>query len=130
MRNHPRLFFWLLTALTILSLLFVLPNSFPFSFTNPFTHKTFSKTIYPIHPNFWLGSAAFKKDIAFREGLDLAGGTSITLQADMSKISQAQRDNALAAAKEVISKRVNLYGVSEPVVQTAKHNDDYRLLVE
>ncbi len=128
MRNHPRLYFWLLTALTILSLLFVLPNSLPVKIKLPFL--SINKTLYPINPNFWFGNTPIKKELPFREGLDLAGGTSVTLEADMNKIPQAQRDNALTSAKEVISRRVDLYGVSEPLVQTSKVNNSYRLLVD
>jgi preprotein translocase subunit SecD len=67
---------------------------------------------------------------AFRKGLDLEGGTSITLQADMKGIPEDQRENALDSAKEVIERRINFFGVSEPVVQTAKVNNDYRIIVE
>lgn len=77
-----------------------------------------------------LGSFNFQKDISFRKGLDLAGGTSVTLQAQMKDIPEAQREDALDSAKTVIENRVNLFGVSEPVVQTAKVNGDYRILVD
>lgn len=69
-------------------------------------------------------------DFPFRRGLDLEGGTSITLKADMSGIPTDQRENALDSAKEVIERRVNYFGVSEPVVQTSKANGQYRVLVE
>src|SRR6266581_1519838 len=69
-------------------------------------------------------------DFSFRKGLDLEGGTSITLRADMHDIPQSQRDDALDSAKTVIERRVNLFGVSEPVVQTSKVNKDYRIIVE
>lgn len=71
----------------------------------------------------------FLKNLHFREGLDLAGGTSITLKADMQKIPSDQRDTALDSAKSVIERRINVFGVSEPVIQTAKSND-YRIIVE
>lgn len=63
-------------------------------------------------------------------GLDLQGGTQLILQADMSAISADQRDNALESAKEVIERRVNLFGVSEAVVQTSKLGEERRILVE
>ena len=71
----------------------------------------------------------FLKNLHFREGLDLAGGTSITLKADMQKIPLDQRDTALDSAKSVIERRVNVIGVSEPVIQTARAQD-YRIIVE
>lgn len=65
-----------------------------------------------------------------KKGLDLEGGTSITLRADMKAIPVDQRDNALESAKTVIENRVNLFGVSEPVVESAKTDNDYRIIVE
>src|SRR5919202_6763816 len=51
-------------------------------------------------------------------GLDLQGGTQLTLQADMSQIPQDQRDTAMKGVVNVISRRVNAYGVAEPEIQT------------
>jgi len=72
----------------------------------------------------------FKKDLDVKLGLDLKGGTTLTLKADMGGIAQADRDKALEAAKEVIDRRINLFGVSEPIVQTSKVGGDYRIIVE
>ncbi len=77
-----------------------------------------------------VGPIQFSRDLNIREGLDLAGGTSLTLSADMSKINPADRDRALSALQSVIERRVNFYGVSEPVIQTAKVGNDYRIIVE
>jgi len=69
-------------------------------------------------------------DLKFRRGLDLEGGTSITLKADMSEVDSSARDSALESAKTVIEQRINIFGVSEPVIQTAKTEGDYRIIVE
>jgi preprotein translocase subunit SecD len=63
-------------------------------------------------------------------GLDLQGGTQLILDTDMSKIAFENRDAALESARGVIEKRVNLYGVSEAVVQSSKVGDQRRILVE
>lgn len=63
-------------------------------------------------------------------GLDLQGGTELTLQTQMDKISPGDRDTALEAARQVIENRVNAYGVSEAVVQSAHVGQDRRILVE
>ncbi len=63
-------------------------------------------------------------------GLDLQGGTQLTLQTDMSKIDPADRDTALEAARQVIERRVNFDGVSEAVVQSSKLGEERRILVE
>lgn len=70
------------------------------------------------------------RNFSFRKGLDLEGGTSITLKADMKGVAPPQRDNALESAKTVIERRINFFGVSEPVIQTSKANQDYRIIVE
>lgn len=56
----------------------------------------------------------------FKLGLDLAGGTELVYKADMSQTPAGQRDEALSALREVIDRRVNLFGVAEPLVQTEK----------
>lgn len=63
-------------------------------------------------------------------GLDLQGGSQLVLQTQMDKVNPDSRDDALASSREVIEKRVNLYGVSEALVQTSKVGDDRRILVE
>lgn len=70
------------------------------------------------------------KRFAFRKGLDLEGGTGITLKADMTGVPDDQREEALDSAKAVIERRINFFGVSEPVVQTAKVNNEYRIIAE
>lgn len=52
----------------------------------------------------------------FRFGLDLVGGTELIYQADTSKV--ADRIGAMESLKEVIERRVNIFGVSEPLIQT------------
>src|SRR5690349_18864701 len=59
-------------------------------------------------------------EIDFKRGLDLQGGTSVTLKADMKDIPPSERDDALNSAKEVIERRINFFGVAEPVIQTSK----------
>jgi len=67
---------------------------------------------------------------SLKTGLDLQGGTHLLLQADMANIDPADRATALESVKQVISRRVDLYGVSEPIIQTSNFKDDYRLIVE
>lgn len=134
MRN-PRLLFWLIIVLTIFAILVDFPKEINLSFDSPkipLINKKISirKTLYGLSPNFLLGSFSFQRDLDFKKGLDLAGGTSITLKAEMKDIPQNARSNALESAKTVIEKRVNLFGVSEPVIQTATVNQDSRIIVE
>ncbi len=63
-------------------------------------------------------------------GLDLQGGTHLILNTDMNQIDPADRQDALNSVKEIIARRVDLYGVSEPVIQTSQVGDTYRIIVE
>jgi protein-export membrane protein SecD len=54
----------------------------------------------------------------FRLGLDLAGGTELVYKADMSQTPSGEQGDALGALQGVIERRVNLFGVAEPLVQT------------
>ncbi len=60
-------------------------------------------------------------------GLDLKGGTSFLLRMDMTQIDPQGRGTAVNQAIEIISKRVNKFGVSEPIIQ--RIGDD-RILVQ
>lgn len=72
----------------------------------------------------------FLPTVPFHLGLDLQGGTQLTLEADMRDIEVRDRSDALEGAKAVIERRVNFLGVSEPVIQTAKVADSHRIIVE
>ncbi len=71
---------------------------------------------------------------AFKLGLDLSGGTHLVYSADTSKLPAAQIQDSMSALQQVIERRVNAFGVGEPVVQTqqggALGGGDYRLVVE
>ena len=70
----------------------------------------------------------------FRYGLDLAGGTHLVYHADISKIDPTEVPDAMASLRDVIERRVNLFGVSEPLVQVDQggigSSGDQRLIVE
>jgi len=71
------------------------------------------------------------KVVPFRLGLDLLGGTQLLYKADVSAVPQTDRNAAVDGARDVIEKRVNLFGVSEPLVQVNHGADgEYRILVE
>jgi protein-export membrane protein SecD len=73
-------------------------------------------------PHFW--------DKDYRLGLDLQGGTHLVYVADMSSIPASEQDGSIAGVRDVIERRVNAFGVSEPLVQTNKSGDDWRLIVD
>lgn len=53
----------------------------------------------------------------FRLGLDLSGGTHLIYSADTSQVPAGQVGDSMDALRDVIERRINLFGVSEPVVQ-------------
>ncbi len=60
---------------------------------------------------------SFLKNHPFRLGLDLSGGSHLIYKADVSLVPAGQVDDSMSALRDVIERRVNLFGVSEPVVQ-------------
>ena len=66
----------------------------------------------------WSTEANPLSSYRFKLGLDLAGGTELVYKADMTETPTAERSDALAALQGVIERRVNLFGVAEPLVQT------------
>ena len=72
---------------------------------------------------------------AFKLGLDLNGGTELTYRTDVSKVKSGSVGDAMSSLRDVIERRVNLFGVGEPVVQVVNPGivsglSDWRLLVE
>jgi len=70
----------------------------------------------------------------FKLGLDLSGGTHLVYKADTSKLAATDLQPSLNALRQVIERRVNAFGVGEPVVEVqqggALGTGDYRLIVE
>ncbi|MCU0770527.1 MAG: protein translocase subunit SecD [Verrucomicrobia bacterium] len=61
-------------------------------------------------------------------GLDLQGGTSFLMEMDTNRLANAEElQSALPQAVEVLRRRVDVLGVSEPVIQPAGEN---RILVQ
>ena len=72
---------------------------------------------------------------AFKLGLDLNGGTQLTYKADVSKVKSGDINGAMSSLRDVIERRVNLFGVSEPIVQVenpgvVSGGVEHRLIVE
>jgi len=69
----------------------------------------------------------FGKILNYRLGLDLQGGTHLVYQADLSTLAPGSESDAMAGVRDVVERRVNAFGVGEPVVQVS---GDDRLIVE
>jgi len=53
----------------------------------------------------------------FKLGLDLQGGTHLVYQADLSNVEEKDKSASMEGLRDVIERRVNLFGVREPLVQ-------------
>ena len=73
-------------------------------------------------PHFW--------EVPFKLGLDLQGGVHLVYQADLSNIDKESHHSAMQGLKDVIERRVNFFGVEEPVIQVQGSGDSYRLIIE
>lgn len=71
----------------------------------------------------------------FRLGLDLSGGTQLTYRANTEAIQKSDIADSMASLRDTIERRVNLFGVSEPIVQTERGgtlagSSEERLIIE
>jgi len=66
----------------------------------------------------------------FSLGLDLVGGTALTYKADLSQIKPSDYSAAMNGLRDVIERRVNLFGAKEPRVAVEKVGDNWQLVVE
>ncbi len=123
MNNYFRIFF-LLVFFTVVAAIIALPKEIPVHF-----QKT-DFTIRRPDVNFTFLGQQISTNLDLKQGLDIQGGMQVVLRADMANIASADRKTALDSAKEVIQRRVDLYGVSEPVVQTSIVGNEYRIIVE
>lgn len=77
-----------------------------------------------------ISAGAFERDLSLKLGLDLQGGTQLTYRANVGNLTDDEAQDATAGVRDVIERRVNAFGISEPVIQTTKAGDEYRLIVE
>lgn len=120
-RLRRNLFF--ITAITTLALIIDAPKNYPVNFS------LFGKNISFVISSPTLKLGNFERNLVVKQGLDLQGGTEVTLLADMSDLDAADRNDALVSAREVIARRVDLYGVAESTIKTVVSQDQYRILV-
>ncbi len=71
------------------------------------------------------------RELPYNLGLDLQGGAHLVYSADVSTIAAADRADAMESVRDVIERRVNAFGVSEPLVQVNKSaTGEYRIIAE
>lgn len=105
-----------------------LPENIPVRFSVQKSKISF--TINPLSINTSLFGIPIKKEFKTKLGLDLKGGSHLVFETDTSKMKPADLQDSLLSARDIIEKRVNFFGVSEPVVQTLKSGNIYRISVD
>lgn len=87
------------------------------------------KSVNWINSQFGFNLPNFHKT-PFKLGLDLQGGTHLIYEANLLGIDSSERSTSLESIRDVIERRVNLFGVAESVVQINKSGDSHRLIVD
>lgn len=82
-----------------------------------------------VYPNNKIASG-IERISPWRLGLDLVGGTHLVYKIDFSKVSDINRGDTADGLRDVIERRVNLFGVSEPQVSISQSSGDYFLNVD
>ncbi len=77
-----------------------------FVYKSEMAHRLMDKTVAPT------GVAKYP----FKLGLDLSGGTHLVYKADLAQVDKTQTEEAMNSLRDVIERRINVFGVSEPVV--------------
>lgn len=66
----------------------------------------------------------------WRLGLDLVGGSSLIYEIDLSQVASEDQDSVVNGLRDVIERRVNLFGVAEPQVYLTEAAGVKRLVVD
>lgn len=100
MRNRSVLVLVAIVVLTVVAAFFIYP-------------KWFGETFRP-----------------WRLGLDIVGGARLVYDIDLSEVANADQRAVTDGLRDIMERRVNVFGVSESVVTTSRVGDSFRLLVE
>ncbi|OGK13382.1 protein-export membrane protein SecD [Candidatus Roizmanbacteria bacterium RIFCSPHIGHO2_01_FULL_38_15] len=115
-------------VLLVLILWVDLPRSIPIKFT--LFERNFDLSIRPLVISYNFGETTVRKSFETKLGLDLRGGSHLVFEANTKNVKPSDLEDALESARDVIERRVNLFGVSEPVVRTIKTGNIYRITVD
>ncbi|PJC82738.1 hypothetical protein CO006_02145, partial [Candidatus Roizmanbacteria bacterium CG_4_8_14_3_um_filter_35_14] len=96
----------------------------------PENYKIGKFSINPLSLDFTVFGIKVKKEFKTHLGLDLKGGSHLVFQTNTIKVNPTDLKDALSSARNIIEKRVNFFGVSEPTVQTLKSGNNYRISID
>lgn len=114
--------------LLVLLVWMCLPENIPVHFNVNKSKIAF--TINPLSIDTHLFGVQIKKEFKTKLGLDLKGGSHLVYKVETKGVKGEDLGDALTSARDVIEKRVNYYGVSEPLVQNIKVGSEHRISVD
>lgn len=126
--KRPFRTFILVHILTLTALFIALPAQLQFQFNR--WGLNVDQTLQIPQLSFQLLGREISSDLPLKKGLDIQGGMEVILEADMTQIAPEDRQVALESAREVILRRVDMFGISEPQVTASRVGDKYRLLAD
>jgi preprotein translocase subunit SecD len=118
----------LIAVIVILACIVAMPREIPVKFT--IGSINVDKTITRPDLNITFAGKEIKKTFDLVLGLDLAGGSHLEFEADTTGISADKKATAIQGVRNVMEQRVNLYGVSEPNIQTSSFEGKDYIIVE
>jgi len=65
-----------------------------------------------------------------RLGLDLAGGSYLVYEADLSAVNTSTADEVMDGVKGVIERRINALGITEPIIQVQNQEGNYNIAIQ
>lgn len=95
------------TRITALIVLLIGVGIGMFVYKSEVAHRALAKGVTP------KGLASYP----FRLGLDLSGGTELIYHADIDKVAAGQVPDAMNSLRDVIERRVNIFGIAEPIIR-------------
>ena len=113
------------TLLFLVSFWLILP---PFSFNIPKYNKTLVLKPEKIEVQIFGKTLGINNE--YRLGLDLQGGSHLVFAIDTSGFSNEDKVSAAEASRNIIEKRINFFGVSEPEVYLLKERNNYKVSVD
>ncbi len=114
-----RVLLWFIILLVGLTTLISFP-SLPVKFT--IGDKVYDRIIK--------GPDLFGRKMDVKLGLDLQGGSFISLRADMTGVPENEKGQRIEAVRRVIENRVNQFGVNESDVKSSISGNDYKINIE
>lgn len=127
MKNPVKTFIFIIFVAVVATLI-SLPKQLPIQFTAFGRENSYNIGSPNINLNIF--GVLIQKEFELKRGLDIQGGIQVVLQADVSEIEIDNREDALNSAREIILRRVDMYGLAEPTVKTSISDGDYRIIVE